>query len=83
MKKSLLMISIAFSLSACSSVEVVHVPIKCIGQPVARVGLTQQEFDTISESALSKIVVFAKILRTRIDSQCTLIKKHNEAHNEY
>lgn len=80
-KNRVLMILTIFSLSACSSVEVVHAPVKCIGQPAVSVGLTQGEYDDTSKAVLDKVVIFAKTLRARIDAQCAINLEHDKLHS--
>lgn len=81
-KKSLLMISIIFSLSACSTIELIHVPVGCMGQPKVSIGFTQDEFSGLNKTAKQKLVIFSKTLRARIDAQCEINLKHDELHNK-
>lgn len=80
MKKLLLTILISFSLSACSTIEVVHNPVGCLGQPVVSLGLTDDETATLSEGVKKKIVIFANVLRERIDRQCAKNHNHDSVH---
>ena len=80
-KNQVLTILTIFSLSACSSVEVVHAPVKCLGQPAVSIGLTQSEYDDTSKEVLDKMVIFAKTLRARIDAQCEINAEHDRLHS--
>lgn len=82
MKKLALIVLTAFSLTACSTIEVVHAPVGCLGQPSVSLGLTQSEYDTIAPAAVDKIVVFAKTLRLRIDAQCKINIEHDRIHGD-
>lgn len=75
--KSLLMILTVCSLSACSTVELIHEPVDCLGQPKVSLGLTQEEFNGLDKSTIDKIVIFGKTLRARIDFQCELNRFHD------
>ena len=72
MKDLLLMLLIACSLTACTSTEIVHTPIGCLGQPVTSVDLTQEEYDSMSTELLNKFLLHSQILRKRIDTQCEI-----------
>ena len=81
MIKNLVLIAlITFSLSACSTLEVVHAPVGCEGQPKVSIGLTQAEYDDTSKAVIDKVVVFAKTLRARIDAQCKINYEHDKIH---
>ena len=83
MKKLPLMILMIFNLSACSTLEVVHNPVGCIGQPVVSLGFTSEEAESLSESVKKKIVIFANTLRARIDAQCAKNKNHDKIHETH
>ena len=76
-KKSLLTISIIFSLSACSNIKLIHEPVGCAGQPKISLGFTQGELKPISKEARQKLVVFINTLRLRIDAQCEINNMHD------
>ncbi len=80
MKKSLSMLLITFSLSACSTVEVIHAPVGCLGQPTATLNFTKLEFDAMTNGSKKKLVVFAKTLRARIYAQCKVNHNHDKLH---
>ena len=71
----------AFSLTACSTLEVVHAPVGCEGQPKVSLGLTQEEYDDTSKAVLDKVTIFAKTLRARIDAQCEINAEHDRLHS--
>ena len=81
LKSLVLTLSISFSLSACSTLEVVHAPVGCEGQPKVSLGLTQEEDDDTSKAVLDKITIFAKTLRARIDAQCAINAEHDRLHS--
>ncbi len=81
LKNLVLMILIACSLSACSTLEVVHAPVNCEGQQKVSLGLTQAEYDDTSKAVLDKITIFAKTLRARIDAQCKINEEHDRLHS--
>ena len=83
MKKLLLTILIIFNLSACSTLEVVHNPVGCIGQPMVSFGFTSEEVESLSESVKKKIIIFARTLRGRIDAQCAKNKNHDKIHETH
>jgi hypothetical protein len=58
------------------------VPVSCVGQPQVSIGLTQDEAESIKQSAKKKIVIFAKTLRARIDAQCKINTEHDRLHGE-
>ena len=68
------------SLTACCTIEIAHAQLDCLGQSEARLNLTDEEIDLITDDMSDKIILFDKSLRERLNSQCTLIKKHNEIH---
>lgn len=82
MKNQVLMILIACSLSACTTLEVAHAPVDCLGQPGVSVNLTQEEYDATQASVLQKFSYYAKVLRARIDAQCKINYAHDEIHGE-
>lgn len=69
-------------LTACKSLEIIHVPVGCIGQPVIpdRLNFTNEEADSISDPVLDKLEERSAIIRERINSQCEINKRHDEAH---
>ena len=69
-----------FSLTACSTIEIVHVPVGCVEQSPARLGFTDEEMDSTSDEMTDKLVIFAGALRERLNTQCLINKKHDELH---
>lgn len=74
LKASLIALTIS-SLFACSSVEIVHVPVGCLGQPVVNIKFTQEESAAIPQSAVDKIVLMRETYKARINAQCEI--NHN------
>ena len=83
MKKLLLTILISFSLSACSTIEVVHNPVGCLTQPFVSLGLTEAETGTLSTPIKKKIVIFANTLRLIISTQCEKNKLHDKLYETH
>ena len=73
---------ISTSLGACSSVELIHVPVGCLGPPYVDVQYTQVEAESLSNEIVDKIVRTEAIYKTRINSQCAINKKHDELHGD-
>ena len=71
---------IAFNLSACTTIELIHVPVGCEGQPKVSLNLTDEEAEVITDEMETKIVLFATTLRERINTQCQINKIHDEIH---
>jgi hypothetical protein len=69
-----------FSTSACTTLEIVHAPVGCLGQPNINVKFTHEEADSMLDSTADKIVLIREIYRARIDAQCSINKKHDELH---
>ena len=80
-RNPVLIVLITFSLTACSTLEVVHAPVGCEGQSKVSLGLTQDEYDGTSKTVLDKITIFAKALRARIDTQCKINSEHDRLHS--
>jgi len=80
-KKSALIILTSCSLFACSSTELIHEPVDCLGQPNASLGLTESEYKSVTIEAEQKLIVFIKTLRARIDAQCELNRLHDVNHS--
>lgn len=82
---------IIYNVSGCSSIEIVHDPVSCVGQPSITMGITADEFkaaydsddediNKLQQSALNKAVVLIKKLRARIDTQCKINLLHDKLH---
>ncbi len=80
-KVSLIFLTI-ISLSACSTLELVHVPVDCLGQPQINVTFTQQEADTMSIETVKKIALIRNTLKARINAQCNINNKHDRLHGD-
>lgn len=67
-------------LMACSTIEIIHEPVGCLGQP----GLpefTDEDLAPLSDEAFEKVLEMAAKYKTRIDSQCEINGAHDEIHN--
>ena len=71
-------------LTACSTVEIVHSPVGCLGQPVFADDkqFTHEDIQSISLETEAKIRYRMAMLRERIATQCAINKKHDELHSE-
>ena len=81
-KKLVLITLTSCSLFSCSTVELIHEPVGCLGQYDVSLGLTQAEYEAIDLSVEQKIIIFTKTLRARIDAQCEINLKHDINHGE-
>ncbi len=72
---SLILCSVLIS---CASTVELHVELECVEQPTFN--LFDETDADIKESTLDKIQLVTATLRERLESQCMLIKKHNELH---
>lgn len=82
LKKAVTMTLIACSLTACSSVEVVHADLNLPCVPEHGVSFYDGETDVMSDALYGK---FRKIIITykeRIKTQCKLVEMHNEEHSK-
>ena len=70
------------TLTACSTIEIAHNPVNCLGQPQADLNLTQEEKNKLTDDMKLKMRRFAVTLRQRIISQCKLNKEHDELHKD-
>lgn len=68
-------------LCSCSSIELAHTNIGCIGQPDISINLTESEIEQIPESADEKIFLFVLSLRERINAQCRINAEHDRLFN--
>jgi len=82
MTRTILIGLISISLGACTSVELVHVPVGCLGLPYVNVQYTKVEAESLSNEIVNKIVRTEAIYKTRINSQCAINKKHDELHGD-
>lgn len=69
-----------FSLTGCSTLKIVHVPVGCEGQPNVSINFDDKEAETITDDMLLKLTIFATTLRERINSQCEINKEHDRLH---
>lgn len=68
------------NLIACSTLEIVHVPVSCLGQPSINWGFSHEDADSMTKEAREKIKRGVAVLRARIDSQCKINQSHNKLH---
>lgn len=64
----------------CTSTKLIHVDLDCPGIPKHNVKFTDEEKQSISDSAVQKIDLIITTYKTRIETQCKLINAHNEVH---
>ena len=80
-KLTLIMMILINFLMACSSIEIAHSPVNCLGQPEIKHNFTAEEKQNITDDMALKIRRFAVTLRERINSQCLINKEHDKLHN--
>lgn len=73
--KALLIGLITFNLMSCSTMEIIHVPVGCLGLPSVNIEFTQEEADLIPDSAVDKIILMRETYKARIKAQCDI--NHN------
>jgi hypothetical protein len=71
-----------FNVSACSTVELIHVPVGCLGLPAYKPSFTQEESDSMPDSAVDKVVLMRTIYKARIESQCKINAEHDRLHGD-
>lgn len=80
-KLSLILAGVALiNLTACSTIEIIHEPVGCLGQP-SLPGFTEEELSPLSEQTFNKILNTVIIYKSRIESQCEINEAHDEIHN--
>lgn len=67
-------------LTACSTIEIAHEPVNCLGQPEVSHSFTIDEKNRLTDDMKLKMRIFAVTLRQRIISQCDINKEHDELH---
>ena len=80
LKASLICLIISMT-SACSTLEIAHAPLDCLGMPLDDVRFSQKEANAMSNETAMKIVEIRVIYRKRIKSICKQIEHHNELHS--
>ena len=80
LKKAVMMTLIAFSLSACSTLEIVHAPLELPCVPEHNVMFKMGETDVMSDELYTKFKTIIVTYKERIKTQCKLAEQHNEAH---
>ncbi len=66
-------------LTGCKTIELeAHSPVKCLGQPEARTGFTNEEKNKLTDDMKLKIRIFAVTLRQRIIDQCEVNREHDK-----
>jgi hypothetical protein len=82
LKKASLIALMIFNVAGCSTVELIHVPVGCLGLPAYKPAFTQEEADSMLDSAVDKVVLMRTIYKSRIESQCKINFNHDIAHAE-
>lgn len=70
------------SLTACTSTKLIHVDLDCPGIPKHNVTFTDEEKESITDSAVQKIDLIITTYKQRIITQCEMINAHNKIHSE-
>jgi hypothetical protein len=73
---------ISISLTACSTLEIVHEPIECLGPPIIPQNLkfSQDEAAQVPSFAIDKFKKISNIYKKRISAICKLNSRHNARH---
>lgn len=72
--------TVLVNLTACSTIEIIHEPVGCLGQPNLP-EFTEEELLPLSEQTFNKVLNMAIIYNSRIESQCEINEAHDEIHN--
>jgi hypothetical protein len=69
-------------LTSCSTLEIVHNPVGCEGEPVfpAEIAFLDEEVKGANKAMVDKFKKRIKILRERIKTQCKLNAEHDKLH---
>lgn len=69
-------------LVGCSTLEIAHDPLKCINRPLTKLSerMSADELNSMSDEVFDKFEIHILEHKERINSQCELTKRHNEAH---
>ena len=75
------------ALNGCKTLEIAHAPLDCIDRPIKSLSerLHAQELTELtklSDKAFDAIEAHIIAHQKRIESQCDLIKKHNDNHQK-
>lgn len=83
--KPILIIVALTTLTACSTVEIIHEPVPCLGQPVfpREQDFTDEEVNAMTTTVYDKIRYRIVTLRERINAQCEVNKAHNQLHGDH
>lgn len=81
LKKAAMMTLIVFSLSSCSTLEIVHSDLDLPCVPDHGVYFSIGETDGMSEELYNKFKKIIITYKQRILTQCSLTKEHNVLHN--
>jgi hypothetical protein len=80
LNKAVMTMLTAFSLSACSTLEIVHSDLKLPCMPEHNVMFKMGETDVMSDELYAKFKTIIVTYKERIKTQCKLANQHNEAH---
>lgn len=71
------------TLTSCSSIEIIHEPVGCEGQPVfpPEIAFTPDDVEGANKAMVDKFKKRIVILRERINSQCAINKDHDKIHD--
>ena len=71
-----------YSLSGCSTLEIIHSPVDCLGLPQVRLQFTQDEANSMSIETVNKIVLMRETYKARINAQCEINLNHDKLHRD-
>ena len=67
--------------TACSTIEIVHEPVGCLGQP-NQVTFGAEELEKMESDTFEKVLKMASIYHERIESQCQINAEHDKLHGD-
>lgn len=71
-------------LASCKTIEIAHDPLECLPQPEISLvdRLTDDELNSFSGEVFEVLEIHIITYQERFNTQCNLIKKHNQNHAE-
>lgn len=80
LKRIVMSVLVIFSLSACSTMEIVHAELKLPCMPEHGVTFKSGETAPMSDELYSKFEKIIITYKKRIELQCRLAEQHNQLH---
>jgi hypothetical protein len=77
--KNLIIAVVLIALTACSTIEIIHEPVGCVGQPVLP-NFTATELELLSDETFEKMMTIVATYHERINTQCKINSEHDKLH---